>query len=64
MPIVIEQLCIKSFHVEEDGESWTAKQGDSYTTTIPRPDETHVRVLSNYWVWVPKEHFVPLEKGK
>jgi len=63
MVAIVEQLCIKSFEVtDEEGTSWKAEQGRTYTTTVPRDDKETVVVFSRYWVPVPKYHFVALEK--
>lgn len=60
---VVEQLCIKSFNIkDEDGKSWSAEQGKEYTTTVPKDDTDTITVFSNYWVKVPKSHFVIKEK--
>jgi hypothetical protein len=62
MVSVIKQLCIKSYEVEAlNGDSWKAKQGKTYTTTVPDSDGEMVTVFSNFWVAVPKEHFVRVE---
>jgi len=59
---VIEQLCIKSFMVTDDeGGSWKAEQGKFYTTSEPDAGDV-VIVFSNFWVPVPKSHFVISEK--
>jgi len=59
---VVKQLCIKSFPVtDREGKSWTAWQGEVYTTTKPRDDKDTVTVFSSYWVNVPKDHFVLVE---
>ena len=52
---IVKQLCIKSYEI-------TAQQGKEYTTTVPAEDKEIVMVFSNYWVPVPKEHFVPAEE--
>lgn len=57
---VIEQLCIKSYTIREGSSIWKAQQGIQYTTSVPA-DGPNVQVFSNYWVWVPKEIFVPME---
>lgn len=60
---VVEQLCIKSFEITaQNGDHWRAEQGKSYTTTVPSDEEETVTVFSDFWVQVPKEHFVLLEK--
>lgn len=60
---IVEQLCIKTFHIESKaGQKWTAKQGKVYTTTVPKKDKNTVTVFSNYWVPVPKDYFVKLEE--
>jgi hypothetical protein len=60
---VVEQLCVKSFEVTaKNGDHWKAEQGAFYTTTIPEESERHITVFSNYWVKVPKEHFVLKEE--
>ena len=64
MAKVIKQLCIKSFEITaENGDYWKARQGKNYTTSLP-DDRDNVLVFSNYWVPVPKEHFIPLEDEK
>ena len=61
---VVQQLCIKSFEVfASNGDSWKAKQGKEYTTTIPEYDKDTITVFSNFWVVVPKEHFVLMERA-
>ena len=60
---IVEQLCIKSFEVEDcEGTRWKAEQGRTYTTTVPSDDTESVTVFHQYWVRVPKEHFVVLER--
>ena len=59
---VVEQFCIKGFGIaDEAGGYWKTEQGKKYTTSIPREGKEDVRVFSNYWVMVPKEHFVIAE---
>ncbi len=59
---VIRQLCIKSYKVESfDGDFWQAEQGKIYTTSVPFEEDEFVIVFSNFWVAVPKEHFVICE---
>lgn len=61
--VVVEQLCVKSYEVtDEDGSYWKAEQGKTYTTTVPSEGEDSVTVFSNFWVKVPKVHFVLSEK--
>ncbi|GMQ92452.1 MAG: hypothetical protein BMS9Abin11_1783 [Gammaproteobacteria bacterium] len=56
---VIEQLCIKSFEITaQNGDYFKVHQGKIYTTTIPKDKKDIVTVFSNYWVGVPKTHFV------
>lgn len=63
MVAVVEQLCIKSYTVtDQEGTSWTAEQGRTYTTTVPHEGKDTVTVFSRYWVPVPKDHFVIREK--
>ena len=58
----VKQLCIKSFEVNaQNGDHWKAQQGKEYTTTIPSEEKDTITVFSNYWVPVPKEHFVMSE---
>lgn len=60
---IVEQLCIKSFEVEDsEGARWKAEQGRTYTTSRPTDDRDTVIVFSRYWVPVPKDHFVPCER--
>jgi len=59
---VIEQLCIKSFKVvAKNGDYFKAEQGKFYTTSIPN-DKNAVYLFSNYWVSVPKDHFVKRDR--
>lgn len=59
---VIKQLCIKSYKVvDDDGTEWTAKQGKIYTTSPPIAGNPDITVFSQYWVRVPKDHFVVAE---
>lgn len=59
---IVKQLCVKSFEITAtNGDHWKAKQGKEYTTTVPVDDKDTVTVFSNYWVPVPKEHFVLVE---
>lgn len=63
MVAIVEQLCVKSYEISaENGDHWKAEQGRVYTTTVPTEKET-VTVFSNFWVAVPKEHFVIREKA-
>ena len=56
---VINQLCIKSFEITAlNGDYFKAKKGKTYTTTIPDCENENITLLSNYWVRVPKDHFV------
>ena len=58
---VIEQLCVKTFRIRaKNGDEFVAQQGKTYTTSVPDESET-VTVFSNFWVPVPKEHFVERE---
>ena len=60
---IVEQLCIKSFNIKsKTGQQWTAKQGKIYTTSVPSEKKDTVTVFSNYWIPVPKDHFVKLEE--
>lgn len=60
---VVKQLCIKSFEIiAQNGDHWRAEQGKRYTTTVPSDEEETVTVFSDFWVRVPKEHFVLLEE--
>ena len=60
----LEQLCIKTFNIIEDGKLvWSAKQGKKYTTSLPNI-LGNVTVFTNYWVAVPKENFVLSEGDK
>ena len=62
MVATIEQLCIKSFEVEAgNGDRWKAEQGKVYITTVPKNDN-EVMVFSDFWVRVPKSHFVGVEE--
>ena len=59
---ILRQLCIKSFEITaQNGDYWKAEQGKVYTTTIPQHRKKCVTVFSNFWVPVPKEHFVEAE---
>ena len=61
---VIEQLCIKSYEVTDGEDSWKAVQGRRYTTSVPHNEEaSSIMVFSNYWVSVPRDHFVPVESS-
>ena len=61
---IVKQLCIKSYEVKaENGDYFVAKQGNEYTTTTPKYDESTVTVFGNFWVPVPKEHFVLKEEA-
>lgn len=61
---IVEQLCIKSYELRaQNGDCFIAEQGRKYTTTIPADDKDTVIVFSNYWVPVPKEHFVLMEQA-
>ena len=62
MVAIVEQLCIKSWETTaENGDHWKAEQGRRYTTTVPQEDHDKVVVFSQYWVAVPKDHFVVCE---
>lgn len=62
MVAIVEQLCIKSYEVTaKNGDYWKAQQGKTYTTTVPSADNETVTVFSDFWVSVPKEHFVVRE---
>jgi hypothetical protein len=59
---IVSQLCIKSYEITaKNGDHWKAQQGKFYTTTEPEKGE--VMVFSTYWVRVPAEHFVLMEKS-
>ena len=59
---IVKQLCIKSFEITaQNGDHFKAKQGKEYTTTPPTQEIEKVTVFSNYWVPVPKDHFVLVE---
>ena len=59
---VVRQLCIKNYELKaRNGDCFKVQQGKEYTTTVPTDDRKSVTVFSNYWVSVPKEHFVPVE---
>lgn len=61
MVAIVTQLCIKPFEITaENGDHWKAEQGKYYTTTVP-DDSPEITVFSNFWVPVPKEHFVMKE---
>ena len=61
---VVTQLCIKSYEITaKNGDYFKAQQGKEYTTTVPTEDNDEVTVFSNYWVPVPKEHFVLSESA-
>lgn len=61
----IYQLCIESFQVKaQNGDEWTAEQGKTYTTSVPKEEKENVTVFSNFWVSVPKKNFVPIENQK
>lgn len=63
MVAVVKQLCIKSYEITaQNGDYFKAEQGQQYATTVPSDEEEAVVVFSRYWVPVPKEHFVPVEK--
>ena len=63
MVAIVEQLCIKSYEVKaKNGDCWTAQQGKIYTTSVPTED-AEIIVFSNFWVPVPKDHFVPMESS-
>ena len=63
MVAIVEQLCIKSYEVTaQNGDYWKAEQGRKYTTTVPSDEKDTVTVFSNFWMPVPKEHFVLAEK--
>lgn len=56
---VVEQLCIRSYEIEDQkGTCWKAEHGRVYTTTVPDPDKETVIVFSRYWVPVPRDYFV------
>ena len=62
---IIEQLCIKSYELTaQNGDNFKAIQGKKYTTSVPNDGKDTVTVFSNYWVPVPKDHFVPVENTK
>lgn len=59
---IVKQLCIKSYEItSQGGDYFKAQQGKEYATTLPSDDKETVMVFSNYWVPVPKEHFVLAE---
>lgn len=59
---IVSQLCIKSYEVTaKNGDHWKAQQGRVYTTSIPENGD--VMVFSNYWVRIPADHFVLMEKS-
>ena len=59
---IVKQLCIKSYEITaKNGDYFKAQQGKEYTTTVPKEDKDTVTVFSNFWVPVPKEHFVLVE---
>jgi hypothetical protein len=61
---IVKQLCIKSYKLTaQNGDSFEVKQGKEYTTTPP-DDKEVVTVFGTYWVPVPKEHFVLVEKDE
>jgi len=60
---VVEQLCIESYEITaQNGDHWKAEQGRRYTTTAPCSDKETITVFTNYWVRVPKKHFVLWER--
>lgn len=60
---IVQQLCVKSYEVTaQNGDYWKAQQGKEYTTTVPERGKNKITVFSNYWVKVPKKHFVEVEK--
>lgn len=62
MIATVKQICIKGFEITaRNGDHWEAKQGKEYTTTPPSDEKEMVTVFSNYWVLVPKDHFVLVE---
>ena len=64
MVAVTKQLCIKSFEITaENGDYFKVEQGRTYTTTAP-DDDDEVVVFSRYWVHVPKQNFVPIERNQ
>jgi len=63
MVAIVEQLCIKSYEITaQNGDHWKAEQGRTYTTTVPNEGKETVTVFSDFWVPVPKSHFVLLEQ--
>ena len=59
---IVKQLCIKSYEITaQNGDYFKAQQGKEYTTTVPTEGKEDITVFSNYWVSVPKEHFVLVE---
>ena len=59
---IVRQLCIKSHESRaKNGDYFKAQQGMEYTTTVSDKGKD-VIVFSNFWVSVPKENFVPVEK--
>jgi len=60
---VVKQLCIKSCEITaKNGDYFKVRQGEKYTTSIPRNDKKSITVFSNYWVTMPKECFVIAEE--
>jgi len=61
---IIKQLCIKSYEVTaQNGDHFKAMQGEKYTTSVPVDEKDTVMVFSNFWVFVPKENFIPMESS-
>lgn len=53
----------KSYEITaQNGDYWKAEQWRIYTTTLPDDKNDTVTVFSNFWVPVPKNHFVPVEE--
>ncbi len=63
MVAIAKMLCIKNYEITaQNGDYFKAEQGEVYTTSFPDEDRDTVVVFSNFWVPIPKDHFVLTEK--